>query len=156
MLSCFHDPYFIVTSAFSNLYPGGYFEMQDPQMPITCIDDTIKGTSIEEWNNSVCLAAEILGQPLTNSRNYGRWMTQAGFVDVVEKHTYWPLNTWPKGKKEKQLGLWTQQNLLDGLNAMSMAMLTRGLGWSPDRVELLLVGVRDDVKNRKIHAYIDV
>jgi hypothetical protein len=68
----------------------------------------------------------------------------------------WPLNSWPKGRKEKLIALWSQQNLLDGINAMSMAVLTRLLGWTKEEVELLLVYVRKDIRNRHIHAYIDV
>ena len=83
-------------------------------------------------------------------------MQEAGFVDIVEKHYYWPVNTWPRGKREKLVGLWTQQNLLDGIHAMSMAILTRGLGWTPEAVEMLLMGVRNNLKNRRIHGYVDV
>ena len=57
---------------------------------------------------------------------------------------------------EKQIGAWTQQNLLDGLNAIRMAVLTRGLGWPTARVEMFLVDVKRDAGDRRIHAYIDV
>jgi hypothetical protein len=114
------------------------------------------GHALQEWGAQVCLAAENLGRPVTNSKNYGRYMHAAGFVDIVEKHFYWPLNPWPRGKKEKLVGMWAQQNLLDGVHAMSMALLTRGLGWSREQVELLLVGVRDDLRNRAVHSYIDL
>lgn len=67
-------------------------------------------------------------------------MEEVGFADVVEKHSYWLINSWPRGRREKQIGVWTQQNMLDGLNAMSMAVLTRGLGWSTERVEVFFGG----------------
>ena len=34
-----------------------------------------------------------------------------------------------------------------------MATLTRGVSWSRADVEVFLVDVRKDLKNRKIHAY---
>jgi hypothetical protein len=37
-----------------------------------------------------------------------------------------------------------------------MALLTRGLKWSRERVELLLMGVRDDLRDRAVHSYVDV
>ena len=52
--------------------------------------------------------------------------------------------------------MWAQQNLLDGVQAMSMAILTRGLKWSREEVEVLLAGVRDDLRNRAVHSYVDV
>jgi hypothetical protein len=42
--------------------------------------------------------------------------------------------------------------LLEGLNS-TRAILTRGLGWSNEKVELFLVGVRKAINNRHIHAY---
>ena len=51
---------------------------------------------------------------------------------------------------------WCCQNLLDDLNAISMALFTRVLGWAPERIELLLAGVRNDLKDRRIHAYAEV
>lgn len=130
--------------------------MQDPQMPIACIDSSMDGRPLAIWANEVCRSAALLGRPVTNSQYYGKWMREAGFVDVVERHFYWPLNTWPRGKKEKLVGLWAQQNLLDGVQAMSMAILTRGLKWSREEVEVLLAGVRDDLRNRAVHSYVDV
>lgn len=125
-------------------------------MPITCIDKTMDGTPLQEWSKVVGESAAKLGRVVTNSKNYGKYMEAAGFVDIVEKHFYWPCNTWPKGKKEKLIGLWTQQNLLDGISAMSMAVLTRGAGWTKEEVEIFLAAVREDIKNRRIHSYIDV
>jgi len=155
LTACFRDPSFVLASAFDALEPGGWLEMQDPTMPLLCIDNTMEGTAIQEWMKLMCTAGEILGRCLTNSRNYKRWMEEIGFVDVEEVHFPWAINPWPRGKKEKLVALWMQQDLLDGLHGMSVGLLTRGLGWSTERVELLLVGVRNDIKNRNIHTYID-
>lgn len=43
--------------------------------------------------------------------------------------------------------------MLSALQAVSMMIFTQVLGWSSAEVELLLVGVRKDLKNRDIHAY---
>lgn len=56
------------------------------------------------------------------------------------------------------LGIWTQQNALDALEALSLAVFTRpvgqgGLGWSKEEVEVFLTGVRKDIKNVNIHSY---
>jgi SAM-dependent methyltransferase len=156
LVYCFRDPAQIITEAYHALNPGGILELQDPQMPIACIDNSIDGQPLAKWTAELCRAAEQLGRPVTNSRHYGQWMQEAGFLDVVERHFYWPLNTWPRGKKEKLVGLWAQHNLLGGVEAMSMALLTRGLKWSRSQVEVLLAGVRRDLRNRAVHPYIDV
>lgn len=34
-----------------------------------------------------------------------------------------------------------------------MALFTRGLGWKVEEVEVFMVKVREDMKNRNIHAW---
>lgn len=55
-------------------------------------------------------------------------------------------------------GIWNQENMVNALGALTLALFTRpktegGLGWSRDEVEVLLAGVRKDMKNTSIHAY---
>lgn len=55
-------------------------------------------------------------------------------------------------------GIWNTENLLTGLGALSLAVFTRpkeegGLGWSTMELEVLLAGVRKDIKDTSIHAY---
>ncbi|KAL3425459.1 methyltransferase domain-containing protein [Phlyctema vagabunda] len=156
LVACFRDPSTVVRSAFEALAPGGYFEVQEFIMPLGCIDSTMDGTALQQWNANMCQAADVLGRPLTNGKNYARYLHEAGFVDVVEKHQYWPLNPWARGKKEKVLGMWTQQDMLDGLDGVSTALFVRGLNWTKEQVDVFLERVRKDVKNTDIHAYVDL
>lgn len=62
------------------------------------------------------------------------------------------------GYADPQIGIWSQENCLSGLAAFSLAVFTRprsehGLGWSKEELEVLLAGVRKDLKNTDIHAY---
>lgn len=129
--------------------------MQDPQMPMCGVSKLKDGRALHEWAAETCRAAERLGRPLTNSKCYGRWMRDAGFVDIVERHFYWPLDT-RLPHNEQLIGMWVQRNLLDGVEAMCMALLTRGLKWSRSQVENLLAGVRGDLRSGITHSYVDV
>lgn len=40
-----------------------------------------------------------------------------------------------------------------GLQAISMALLTRVLGWSTEEVEVFIAKVRADIRNQSYHAY---
>jgi hypothetical protein len=53
----------------------------------------------------------------------------------------------------KEIGMYQMVNFLEGLEALSMALFTRALGWTTEDVEVFLVQVRKDIKNRNIHAY---
>jgi hypothetical protein len=79
-----------------------------------------------------------------------------GFEEVVENKFAWPMGMWPKGKKQKTMGLWMLTNAMEGAPAIGLALLTRVLGMSPDEVDLLLVNLRKDIKDRSIHSYVPV
>lgn len=55
-------------------------------------------------------------------------------------------------------GIWSNENVLSSLSGASLAIFTRpkeenGLGWTREEVEVLLAGVRRDMRNTNIHAY---
>ena len=153
LVSCFKDPPSIISSIFTNLTPGGYFEFQDPIMPLKSIDGTLTGTYLDEFQTQCMAAAEKLGRPWTNGKNYGCWMREAGFEDVVERSYYWATNQWVKGKTQKLQALWLQENLQEGLPAWGLSTLSRGLGWSRERIEVMIAKARNDLRDPGIHAY---
>ena len=53
----------------------------------------------------------------------------------------------------KELGKWNQVNILDGLEGFCLALLTRGLGWKKEEVDVFVALVAKDFRDRKIHAY---
>lgn len=152
MMTCFSDPRSIIVKAYDATAPGGYLEMQDGVFPFQCHDDSLLGTPLDVWTKACVEGAANLGRPWTNTPNYKRWMEEIGFEDVHEKIFEVPTNRWPKTEKAKTLGLWFGADMLDAVGA-SMAVLTRGLGMAPEKVEMLLVDVRKGIKDRRIHAY---
>lgn len=80
-------------------------------------------------------------------------MADAGFIDIVEIPFMWPQNRWPKDKHFKELGLWTRENFTSGAEAMSLALLTRGLGWTREEVVVFVARVKNDMRDPRIHAY---
>lgn len=69
-------------------------------------------------------------------------MREAGFVNVTERVFHVPLGTWPRNKVLKTVGLYWRTILTDGLQAIALGPLTRGLGWDRESVEVLLMNVR--------------
>lgn len=152
MMTCFADPKSILQKAYNQLVPGGFLEMQDGIFPLQCHNDTLEGTPLDQWSKACVEAGEVTGRAWTNASNYKRWMEEIGFEDIKEKIFEVPTNNWPRGKKVKELGLWFYENMKDALGA-SKVLLTKALDYPPERVELLLMEVRKDLKNREIHAY---
>ena len=146
-----------MASIFSALAPNGYFELQDICFPCQSPDGTLEGTSLQQWQTLMVEGLRNLGKDFEKVKEYGNYMFDAGFVDIVEKKYTWAIGPWIRGRKQKLQATWWGQNFLDGIHGWSMAIITRGMGWTPAEVEVLLAGVRNDVKNyRNIHAYVQM
>lgn len=98
-------------------------------------------------------AASRLGHPLNSIGLASSMMRDAGFVHIVSIPFRWLMNHWPKGKKYKALGMWCQENIVSGLEAMSLALFTRGLGCSYEEVVCFITRARGDMRDVGIHAY---
>lgn len=64
-----------------------------------------------------------------------------------------PISTWPKDKKLKRIGMYMQRLLEDSLEAYSLALYTRGLGWTREELTVFLAKVREDIRNKNHHCY---
>ena len=153
LFSCFKDPKSIFQKAYDALMPGGYFEMQDVYFKVHSVDGTVEGTAFEEWNKVVVEGAKKLGRDWHCVRNYKRWFEEIGFEAVVERHFAWPMNRWAKGKKMKMIGTLSMDNALEGIEAISLAIMTRVLGKSPEEIENMLKEVRRDIQDTSVHSY---
>lgn len=69
-------------------------------------------------------------------------MRDVGFANVTERILHVPLGTWPKNKVLKAVGLYWRTILIDGLQAIALGPLTRGLKWDRSKIEVLLMNVR--------------
>jgi hypothetical protein len=56
------------------------------------------------------------------------YVEKAGFVDVVETRYKWPMNGWPKNSKLKELGMWNQLRLFNGVEDFMLRPLTKTAG----------------------------
>jgi SAM-dependent methyltransferase len=143
----------VIDSAMEHLRPGGWMEWQDYYAEIQCIDDTMKGSALERWSKLYIEGGKNMGRDMLAPRRYKSMMEAVGFVNVTEERLVIPGNAWPKGKDQKKMGLWQMTNFLDGIHAVTMTVFTKGLGMSREEVEILLVDVRNDIKNLGVHFY---
>ncbi|KAE9367287.1 S-adenosyl-L-methionine-dependent methyltransferase [Stipitochalara longipes BDJ] len=144
---CFHQCY-------ENLNPGGWVEIKDMRLPIEDNDNSFpKDCAVKNWTELAMEGAEKVGRSLNSAAKYKAQLEEAGFQNVVEKIFRWPQNRWPKDPEMKELGMWMLENFSSGVSGLSMALFTRGLGWTADETEAFLVDVRKDMKDTKIHGY---
>ncbi|CVL00651.1 hypothetical protein FPRO06_06084 [Fusarium proliferatum] len=140
--------------SFNALSPGGWVECQDITFPAQCDDDSLKKDSyIEQWSSLMIEATNKFGRTAESAKFYKQQMIDAGFVNVTEVVYKWPSNKWPADPYYKELGFWCNHNIANELSGLSMVLFTKGLGWSPEEVEVFLAKVRTDMKDRRIHAW---
>ncbi|KAF9767775.1 hypothetical protein IL306_015012 [Fusarium sp. DS 682] len=154
MTSCIANWRKYLTQCFEHLKPNGYLELQEADLTIKSDDDTVKpDNSLLKCLKLLQEASEKFGRPYVDIPALVDVMTEIGFVDVKIERFRWPSNSWPKDKRYKELGTWCYENFSSGLEAITMAALTRGHGWSMEDTTMFLTQVRKDMGNKKIHAY---
>lgn len=98
-------------------------------------------------------ASEKYGKPVPVHSEYKKWIEDAGFVDVKEHFFKIPVNTWPKNKQLKEVGKYQLINYTEGYEGIGIGLFTRMLGWQPAEFQVLLARLRQELKDRSIHAY---
>lgn len=129
--------------------------MQDFVFPFEYIGDPPTESPLYKWFQIISEGAAKLGRPWTNVPKYKQWFEEIGFEDVLEKRFYWPINAWAKGEYYKQISVYAQTDFQNGIEGMSLKVMG-SMGWSPEEIQVFLVGVRDDVKNTAMHCYCPV
>ncbi|KAK4160884.1 methyltransferase domain-containing protein [Cladorrhinum sp. PSN259] len=142
-----------VQQAFDNLVPGGYLELQEFALPLSDDGTLTPDTALYKSMDLLGQAAKIANHAFVDLNELKNILTEAGFKDIVEIKYKWPSNSWPKDPKHKEIGIWNNENITTGLPGFLMAALTRALGWSKEEVDVLAAQARNDVNDRKIHAY---
>lgn len=138
------------------LAPNGWLEFQDISIPMRCIDSSWEGSALKQWTDDMLACIKKIGRDMGYSQRYKAMFAEAGLVDVQDRHFVWPSNQWVKGAHNKKLALWFQKDLSDGLEAISLAILSRVGGLTKEEIQKLLDQVRRDLANPRIHAYMPV
>ena len=140
-----------------SLEPGGYLELAEVQVPFDCDDGTALETHAHmRWFRLIVEASEKMGRPFVQPTLLKEQMEKVGFEDVRVRKDIWPVNPWPKGRRWKELGMVVLENFDAGLESFSYMLCMKGLGWSKEEVDKLLVEVRKNLKDRSIHLYMTV
>lgn len=161
---------------YDNLAPGGWVEFQEWILHAQSSDRSLEGTAFQKWNKLmaegkfpqgfVCfvifyvylklttnLGVKHLGKSLFFVLDYKRTLEHTGFENIVERKYAVPTNTWPPGKQSQRIGAMQRANTLQIIDVFSWPVFSNGLGWSKDALDRLLVEVRKDIENTRIHSY---
>lgn len=128
--------------------------MTDIGLPVASDDGTLRPEH-KLWAMSAMTvdAAAKLGRPIGLAAGYADMFARAGFEDVELRLFKWPSNQWPRDPKFKTLGLWNLANIDGGLEGLTLALFTRGLGLTAEETAVYCDGARRELRDTSIHAY---
>ncbi|KAJ6779368.1 hypothetical protein PWT90_07931 [Aphanocladium album] len=133
--------------ALEHLKPGGWIELQEihhcPRSANPDVDLPEDHEVAQFWSH----VTEGLGKlgvdlNISSGGQLTKMLQEAGYVNVTERVFHVPIGTWPKNKVLKTVGLYWRTILLDGLQAIALGPMVRGLNWNREEVEVFLTGVR--------------
>ncbi|QKX57633.1 uncharacterized protein TRUGW13939_04751, partial [Talaromyces rugulosus] len=103
--------------------PGGWVEFHDFDMQFyTLKGEFTRGCPSDEWTSQI--------------------------VQGLKKAGMEP----EPGPKLKEIGALDYHQFIEGLEAISLHILTNALGWKPEEVQVFLIDVRKDLKNPRLQA----
>jgi hypothetical protein len=147
------NPLSVFQKAFDNLSPGGYFEMQDLNLPIRALDNSLDGTTMQRISVLLLDTVKKVKLDPTTTGRYKTMMADVGFVDIKEVVIDWPIGTWAKGAYHKRMGAWFRRDMEVGTEGILMGLFTRVLGMTREEVLELVVELKREMRDPKIHAY---
>ncbi|KAI1454082.1 S-adenosyl-L-methionine-dependent methyltransferase [Annulohypoxylon moriforme] len=146
----------LLRTSYEHLRPGGWIELQEIHHFPTSSNNTLASDHpVAQYWQYVDEGLINLGVSFRTS-NEGRIaaaMRECGYVNVTERVFHIPIGTWPKNKTLKSVGLYWKTILLDGIQAIALGPMTRGLHWRREQVEALLVSVRKGYHDNSLLLY---
>ncbi|KAE9378337.1 S-adenosyl-L-methionine-dependent methyltransferase [Stipitochalara longipes BDJ] len=142
--------------AYQALKPGAFLECAEHSVTPVSDDGTVGPDHV--FTRYGTIMNELARK---RGKEFDVWVTvkdrmkRAGFVDVVETRTKWPMNGWSSDPKMRELGRWNQLRITQGIEGFAMRMLTTSGGWSPLEVQILASQIKTALKDRSVHGYLD-
>lgn len=68
--------------------------------------EVLHGSSFEQSFRYCLEAGRKMGRNFNAAKEFKKWLVEAGFVDVVEKQYFSPVNGWPVDRKDQLIGHW--------------------------------------------------
>ncbi|KAK0727794.1 S-adenosyl-L-methionine-dependent methyltransferase [Lasiosphaeria miniovina] len=137
LTACILDWPKLVKNAYDNLNAGGWAEFQDFEFNFYSEDGSVNDDlSVRKWILALNEAAKKTKRELNPGSYLEGWLKGAGFTNVVHQRFKFPLGPWPKDPKYKEIGLY------------NIAQFEQG-------VQVLIAGVRKDVRNPNLHIQFD-
>ncbi|KAI8958607.1 S-adenosyl-L-methionine-dependent methyltransferase [Daldinia sp. FL1419] len=146
----------LLKTSYEHLKPGGWLELQEIyHFPMSSNNTLRQDHPVAEYWKYVDQGLERLGVNfrLSDEGRIAALMRQCGYINVTERVFHVPIGTWPTNKTLKNVGQYWKKILLDGIQAIALGPMTRGLHWGREEVETFLVSVRKGYHDSSLLLY---
>ncbi|KAL8995943.1 MAG: hypothetical protein Q9188_006688 [Gyalolechia gomerana] len=131
---------------YDHLKPGGWVEAHEVWFPTRSENpSTPADAPYLRWGNLVYEGLARGGVDSGAAKGFGRLLEDLGFEDVVEDKTPWAVAPWPEDAKARKIGELEAANLHNGMEGMTVGILTKQLGWAREDVDKFVAEVKDDI-----------
>jgi hypothetical protein len=122
-------------------------ELQGTLCHYMSIDGSLGGAAFEEYINAQ-------HKPIQDTLFYKKFMQEAGYVDIVEKHFQWPLGDWARDQQCKEVGKMFRDDVARRIFARNFL---RTEGRKPCvRETVLAARALEDLYDPQIYRYVPV
>jgi hypothetical protein len=118
----------LYAEVYNALKPGAYFEQVEISVSPKSDDGSTRETHLERWGSLALESGDRFGKSFRIAEETEELMNKAGFVNVTYQTFKWPIGTWPKNPKLKQIGAYNRLAWEDGMEGWAMYLFTRYLG----------------------------
>lgn len=133
--------------------PGGWVEFQDFEMRWYTNTGVFKsGSPLDKWCTEIIEGVKSIGMEPEPGPKLEGWVRDAGFTKIKHQLFAIPTGTWPKNKKLKEIGAFDLVQFLDGMENISMRVLTSLRGYTREEVTVLLAKLKDDLRNPRLQV----
>ncbi|KAI1337733.1 hypothetical protein F5Y15DRAFT_388928 [Xylariaceae sp. FL0016] len=143
-------------SMHTHLNPGGWIECTEWIMRLRSGNRSTRGTRFEEWFRGVEKGLRIFGSSVDYPREWAKLMRAQGFQDVTVWKTPIPLNSWPPGKRLKQIGSMMTFNAQTFVDSVTKPVFDQALGWPQEEIDRLISDCHNEIPDTSSHGYMDM
>jgi SAM-dependent methyltransferase len=115
----------LFNEAYKALKPGGFLECAEHSVTPVSDDGTVGPDHVyTRYGTIMNDLARKRGKEVDVWSSLKERVKAAGFADVIETRTKWPMNEWSSDPKMRELGRWNQLRVTQGIEGFALRMLT--------------------------------
>ncbi|KAK0649077.1 UMTA protein [Cercophora newfieldiana] len=134
------------SQVFRCLKPGGYFQQIEPNIELRCDNPAASDQVYQQWAHLFYEAGDKINRSFRiNEEIMTGWARGAGFEDITHTKFKIPIGAWPKDKRLKAMGTFTELYMDLSLDGFALFPIGQILGWTLEEVQALVANMRKAV-----------